>query len=152
MIHLNSSNADVETPVKDRRATEPLTAESEQDASPTFEDISAEELFRQFSELVTVTEEECETHIEEEDLERRLTYDSFPSYKLEFEPKSSMRKSALKKEVGHLRASALFRPQPLQQVKPSLAGQNDCECFTPVDRVRKEHPELLETPHKCMER
>lgn len=45
----------IDTPVKDRKQPEPLTAESEQEASPTFEDISAEHLFRQFSQIVRVT-------------------------------------------------------------------------------------------------
>lgn len=58
-----------------------------------------------------------------------------------------MRKPVQKKEVPALKATALFRPEPIA-IKVSLVGQNDNECFTPVDRVRKEHPELLQTPHK----
>lgn len=60
--------------------------------------------------MVRVSEAECDIHEGEEDVERKLTYDSFPSYKLEFEPKSSMRKSDTKKEGPPLRATALFRP------------------------------------------
>jgi hypothetical protein len=55
-----------DTPVKLRRSSEPLTAESEQE-SAGFEDISAEELFRQFSELVRVSEDEGEAEAKEEE-------------------------------------------------------------------------------------
>lgn len=93
-----------------------------------------------------MTEEEGELQEEEEDVERRLTYDGFPAYRLEFEPKSSMRKPTNKKEVPALKATELFRPEPL--AVNALVSQSDNECFTPVDRVRKEHPELQQTPHK----
>jgi hypothetical protein len=147
MLNLPSSLPPaIDTPVKGRKQAEPLTAESDQDISPGFEDISAEELFRQFNQLVRVTEEEHETE-DSEDIERKLTYDQFPTYRLEFEPKSSMKKQVEKKDLSMHRASVLFRPEPLGEIKHDNS-QIDCECFTPVDRVKKEHPELLMTPHK----
>lgn len=139
----------IDTPVKDRKQQEPLTADSEPESSPPapFQDISAEALFRQFSQLVRVTEQEHEAE-DEEDLERRLTYDTFPTYRLEFEPKSSMKKRPLRKDTPAHRPANPFRPQPLSEVSMNKwTGQSD-QCFTPVDRVRKEHPELLLTPHK----
>lgn len=47
MLNLTASSLPtLDTPVKDRKQPEPLTAESEQETSPGFEDISAEHLFR----------------------------------------------------------------------------------------------------------
>lgn len=45
----------INTPIKGKKQPDPLTAESEQEVSPSFEDISAEQLFKQFSQLVRVT-------------------------------------------------------------------------------------------------
>jgi hypothetical protein len=59
-----------------------------------------------------------------------------------------MRKPPAKKPLSSTaRATTLFRPEPLQ-LATALVSQNDGECFTPVERVHRPHPQLLQTPHK----
>lgn len=68
-INLCNSNGGLhETPIKRNReglAAEPKTAESNQKAGLTFDDIDAEELFEQFDRIVRITEHE-EIYDEEE--------------------------------------------------------------------------------------